>query len=106
MPVAVEPREASTYCRQDRSPISTRARRRSPVHRLGRPGEGRVPGAVDTSGPPAQTGPEAAERFRVAGYRVRHRGLQRQAVVVDLPLILPYLFADRGRRKPDQRERS
>jgi len=52
--------------------------------------------------PPARTPAEAAERFRAAGYRVRHRAARRRAVVVDLPPLLPHLLAQHGSETPDR----
>ncbi len=52
--------------------------------------------------PPARTPAEAAERFRAAGYRVRHRTSRRRAVVVDLPPLLPHLLAQHGPETPAQ----
>jgi hypothetical protein len=46
--------------------------------------------------PPARTPAEAAERFRAAGYRVRRPGKRKRAIVVQLPSLLPFLFAEHG----------
>jgi hypothetical protein len=52
--------------------------------------------------PPARTPAEAAERLRAAGYRVRHRARRKRSVVVELPSLLPYLFAEHGPQTPSE----
>jgi len=56
----------------------------------------------DAEVPPARTPAEAAERLRAAGYRVRHRARPKRGVVVDVPSLLPYLFAEHGPQTPSE----